>query len=261
MTTPFQLQGMTAVSRRRRMMYGVTSSATANRYAASGTDPGALTGLGANSLWGVGIAFRLDSLSATARTLAAKSDNVTGWQSYISTAHGLTFYVNNGAGQWVATTLKTLTAADVGKVHCQMVFCLSDSTGGYIQHYFDRVLIGQPTCLGIRTYSGVGTLCSLPNGTAPCTGISVMGKWTFRGSPSEAQVFGWYDALKLRGGVPTTFPGVTLVERYDVRDSVNASGAAPVVVDSQSVAAAQQYAAVGAPTLNNYLSDQQVWGW
>lgn len=204
-------------------IYAISATSSSDYYITqpSGGEAGDAAGFGALYL------YVPTTLSAAIRVLGGKTDGSTqGWFPQIS-ANANKASVR-GTSAWSEPVGPSLLGSDLGRVHA----FLMHMTGSFVRVYWNTT--SRVTELAITGYTPgavseqLGKISSLP-----ATGIHILGRLTFRGNPSLAQLQALLDAARTRGDLPTSLAGATLTHRQSVRDALAGLGA----VDGQTAPA------------------------
>lgn len=182
-------------------MYALSSLSAANFYqtAVGGGEAGVDTGFGSVTLW------RLNSLTGASQIFAGRSGGASGGYFHnIDASNGLKVSAKSTAA-FPSSPVRTLIASDVGKIFCEIGL----HTGGnaMLRQYVDRSEAGAGTSAsGYTPENQRSVLGNLVTGTQPATGLSLLGWFTFRGTPSDEQLKALYDQVRILGDLPLLFP-------------------------------------------------------
>lgn len=233
-------------------LYGLQSFVNSSNYLITptgGGEVGNATGFGACAL------VRINALTTGNQGLITRQNASQGYALYIDSNSRLTAIVYSGAGATVTAPIRQLLPSDVGRVFLMMV----QSTGTAVREWCDRAVTGAGVAITGYTAptanqtTAFGTINNVVVNAAQ--GLTILSAMAFTGSPSDAQLQGYYDAARLLGDLPDTMQGATVTHLWSVKRELNgtvvASGqTAPAqLTDRVTNAAGDALARVGTPTV------------
>lgn len=165
----------------------------------------------------------------------------------------------NGSNAWAYAGQYPPAPSDLGRIHVWATWYRA----GYIEMMLDGVQQQPYGCSGYTpAASVVEFLGAYPSPGYASGGIAVLGRATWRGAPTNAQVLAYCNALRSSLTLPATIAGGTITHRNWVGDEVVTDGqTAPTIRDSITLAAVDALAPVGSPKVKAIDPVDRLWGY
>lgn len=218
-----------------RLLYALSSLSGSNWYEtqAGGGEVGAAAGFGFIVL------CRLhQGVASAARAIADNfyTSPIEGWTlNSTGTNNSVLAAFSSGAAASISTPAVALTPSDSGRILALVgqhtgagaTARLSVFRGSYVSQAITGYTAAAARKMAIGKRANVGNI--------PADGVDVIGKLTFRGVPSDAQIAAVLDAARNGMDLPTAFVGATLTHRISLRDVL--AGLDLPVIDGQTAPA------------------------
>ncbi len=227
------------------LLYGLANLSPSNYLstAIGGGEAGTAAGFLLGFLW------RLDFLTTvTTNYWFGRGGAGEGTLIYTTPTPAMGCRLTNGAAADVLLAEDRLTASDIGKLYLTLV--QHDGANG--RHWSRRSNLSTVAITGYTPAAARATTFGFVN--TP-NGLTALGGFAARGTPTAAQVQALFDTVRSLGDVPTAIEGATMTHRWSLRDElrgtvVTQGQAAPAqLTDTITRAANDALARVGAPTV------------
>lgn len=180
---------------------------------AGGGEAGVATGFGALYL------IYPATLSASFRRLGGKLGTSDGWTLLFSSTNQPQAQAYSSTPAQVTSSIAAILGSETGMLHAMILY----HTGSAINVYLDSAARVATTAITGFTPSAIAEQLGAANTGFGATGIYILGRLTFRGTPSTSDLQALLDAARSTGRLPTSMTGATITHRTSLRDTLAAA--------------------------------------